>query len=122
MSASPPKADSRSLMNFSFAAVTSQSAGTGLAVAVAADPVIAELTLRFAVLETVEATCVCDARLDSSKVAKNLFASEPSLSAQGTGGIGGKSIFPVGSTIASGIILSGSRARKTLFIPPSSPL
>jgi hypothetical protein len=69
-----------------------------------------------------EATCLNEVGFDPNKAPKNLLGNEPSLSAQGTGGICGKSISPLGSTIASGIILPGNRARKTLFIPPSSPL
>jgi hypothetical protein len=96
--------------------------GAGFVVGVTVDPAVAESAPRPGVVEAVEATCVCEVDLDSSKAPKNLFVTEPSLSVQGTDGICGRSCDPFGSTFASGIILPGSTARKTLFIPPSSPL
>jgi hypothetical protein len=54
-------------------------------------------------------------------VPNNLLANEPSLSTQGIGGsCGNRDAY--GNTFASGITLPGNRARKTSFIPPSSPL
>jgi hypothetical protein len=88
---------------------------------VAVDPVVTESVACSCVAESVEATCACGAVFDSNKAPNNLLANEPSLSAQGTGGSCG-SRDPVVSTLASGIMLPGNWARKTLFIPPSSPL
>jgi hypothetical protein len=60
---------------------------------------------------------------DQGKAPKNIFANEPSLSVQGTGGSCGSSDpDPGGNTIASGIMMPGNFAWKPSFIPPSSPL
>src|SRR6266487_3940270 len=40
---------------------------------------------RSGIAELVDATCVCEAGFDSNRAPNNLFANEPSLSAQGTG-------------------------------------
>jgi hypothetical protein len=89
---------------------------------VAVHLVVAGSAPRSGIVESVEATCLCEAVFDASKPPKNVLVNEPTLSAHGTGGISGKRKSPFGSTIASGIILPGSFARKTSFIPPSSPL
>ena len=56
----------------------------GLVVAEAVDPAVAECAMRYCDVESVEATNLCEA--DLGKAPKNLFANEPSLSVQGTGG------------------------------------
>src|SRR5262249_27093546 len=61
-----------------------------------------------------------NARVDQNKVPKNLLVNEPSLSTQRIGGSCGRRE-AYGSTCAS-VTLPGKRARKTSFIPPSSPL
>jgi len=96
--------------------------GAGFVVGVAVDPVVGETAPSSCVVELVEATCIREAGFDSNKAPKKLLADGPSLSTQGTGGSCGSPIPVGGSTIASGIILPGNRARKTVFIPPSSPL
>src|SRR6516165_11858783 len=61
-----------------------------------------------------------NAHVDQNRVPNNLLVNEPSLSTQGIGGNCGR-YDAYGSTFAS-LTLPGNRARKTLFIPPSSPL
>jgi hypothetical protein len=58
----------------------------GFVVGVAVDPVVAEAATGSCVADTVEATCDGEARFNSNRAPNNLFASEPSSSAQGTGG------------------------------------
>jgi len=58
--------------------------GAGFAAGAAVDPVVAEFAPCSCVIESVEATCVRE--VGPNKAPKYLFANEPSLSAQGTGG------------------------------------
>src|SRR5215470_13772179 len=91
------------------------SAGASFVVVAGASfVVVAEIAPPSGIVESVEATSVCTASFDPNNAPKNLFANEPWLSVQGTGGSCG-SCNPFVRTIASGIILPGKRARKTLF-------
>jgi hypothetical protein len=84
-----PRADSRGSGTSALQRQRSQSSGAGLVIAAAVDPAVAECAARSRVVESVESTSLCDADFDSCKASKNLFGNEPSLSAQGTGGICG---------------------------------
>jgi len=104
------------------AILRSQSGNAGL-VGAALDVVVAGSASRPCIVESVEGTCLCEAGFDPNKAPKNLFANEPALSVHGmAGSCGSSDPDPGGSAIASDTILPGKRARKALFIPPSSPL
>jgi hypothetical protein len=107
-------------LGFAAATVSVSLRGTGFAFGVAVDPVVADSAPRSCVAESVEATCVCTAGFDPKKPPNSLLANEPLLSAVDTGaGCGGSD--PGGGTLAGGK-LPPTCARKTLFMPPSSPL
>ena len=72
-----------------FAAATASICGAGFAVGVAVNPAVGESTPGSCVAELVEAICAFGAGFDPNKAPNNLLANEPSLSAQGTGGICG---------------------------------
>jgi hypothetical protein len=110
----------RGSLGFGFAAATVSVCSADFAFGVAVDPVVAESAPRACVVESVAATCVCAAGFDPKKPPNNLLANEPLLLAVDTGaGCGGSD--PVGGTLAGGM-LPPTWARKTLFMPPSSPL